>query len=259
MLLNGKTAIVFAAGGAISAAVARKFADEGARVYLSGRSSQTVEPLATSLKARWKRVDATNEGQVVEWVDEVVGEAGRVDIVFNGIGPRAGDASYATSSFAIPYQHFQLPLLMIPGSQFLTARAAGKYMARQGSGAIVFLSASLTGSFVPFMSGITAACGAVEALSRTLATEFAQAGVRVNCVRAGGMPETRTILETTSTMGKTLGQSQEEASRAAMFNLRGRPLTVVETANMVAWVASDQASGVVGQVVNVCAGSIVSR
>jgi len=64
---------------------------------------------------------------------------------------------------------------LIVGSQFLTARAAARHMVPRGRGAIVFLSASLTGQFIPYMSGITAACGAVEALSRTLATELAPA------------------------------------------------------------------------------------
>ena len=151
-----------------------------------------------------------------------------------------------------------MPLNLIVGSQFLTARAAARHMVPRGRGAIVFLSASLTGQFIPYMSGITAACGAVEALSRTLATELGPAGVRVNCVRAGGMPETRTIAETTANMAATMGVQTDEAARSTATNVL-RPLRVEETAATVAWVASDLASGVAGQVVNVCAGAIVSR
>jgi NAD(P)-dependent dehydrogenase (short-subunit alcohol dehydrogenase family) len=52
MLLNGKTAIIFGAGGAIGSAVARRFAAEGARLFLSGRSLSKVEALAHEIVAR---------------------------------------------------------------------------------------------------------------------------------------------------------------------------------------------------------------
>ena len=259
MLLKNRNALIFAAGGAVGSAVARRLAAEGARVFLSGRSAPPVEVLARDLSAPWACVDATNEEAVTAWVDRIAAQADSIDIVFNAIGPRAADADYATPSTTIPYDRFLLPLTLIPGSQFLTARVAARHMAARGRGVIVFLSASLTGQFIPFMSGITAACGAVEALSRTLSAELGPLGIRVNCVRAGGMPETRTIQETTANMAKTMTATVGDASRPTTANVLGRPLRLEEAAAAVAWLASDLASGMAGQVVNVCAGAIVSR
>ena len=261
MMLQNKNALILGAGGAIGSAVARRLTAEGAHVFLAGRTESVLESLAAELDAPWERVDGTDEAAVSAWVDRVAREAGGIDVMFNAIGPRPIDADYdyATPSTTIPYGRFTLPLNVIVGSQFLTARAVARHMVPRGRGAIVFLSASLTGQFIPFMSGITAACGAVEALSRTLATEFGPAGVRVNCVRAGGMPETRTIAETTANMAATMGVQTDEAARSTATNVLRRPLRVEETAATVAWVASDLASGVAGQVVNVCAGAIVSR
>ena len=259
MLLEKKNAVIFAAGGAIGAAVARRLAAEGARVFLSGRTEASVECVALELDAPWERVDAANDAAVTAWVDRIAAQVDGIDIVFNAIGPRPTDADYAARSTTIAYDRFLLPLTLIPGSQFLTARAAARHMVPRGRGAIVFLSASLTGQFIPFMSGITAACGAVEALARPFAAEFGPVGIRVNCVRAGAMPETSTIAETTANMARTMGVERDEASRPTMINVLRRPLRVDETAATVAWVASDFASGVAGQVVNVCAGAIVSR
>jgi NAD(P)-dependent dehydrogenase (short-subunit alcohol dehydrogenase family) len=238
MVLQNKNALILGAGGAIGSAVARRLTAEGAHVFLAGRTESVLESLAAELDAPWERVDGTDEAAVSSWVDRIAREAGGIDVVFNAIA---------------------LPLNLIVGSQFLTARAAARHMVPRGRGAIVFLSASLTGQFIPYMSGITAACGAVEALSRTLATELGPAGVRVNCVRAGGMPETRTIAETTANMAATMGVQTDEAARSTATNVLRRPLRVEETAATVAWVASDLASGVAGQLVNVCAGAIVSR
>ncbi len=263
MMLQNKHALILGAGGAIGSAVARRLTAEGAHVFLAGRTESVLESLAAELDAPWERVDSTDEAAVSAWVGRVAREAGGIDVMFNAIGPRPIDADYATPSTTIPYGRFTLPLNVIVGSQFLTARAVARHMVPRGRGSIVFLSASLTGQFIPFMSGITAACGAVEALSRTLATEFGPAGVRVNCVRAGGMPETRTIAETTAnmaaTMAATMGVQTDEAAHSTATNVLRRPLRLEETAATVAWVASDLASGVAGQVVNVCAGAIVSR
>lgn len=258
MLLQDKTALVFAATGAIGPAVARHFATQGARVFISGRDDAALKRLGQELDARWQVVDATDDGQVSGYIDGVAGQAEGVDVVFNAIGLRAAEAQYATASTAMPFETFLLPLRVIAGSQFLTARSAARHMVPKRRGAIVMLSASLSGKFIPFMAGITATCGAIEAMTRTLAAEFGPAGVRVNCVRAGGMPETRTIQETIANMARPTGATPQASGRPTVDNVLTRPLRLEETAATVAFVASDRASGIAGQVINVCAGAVVS-
>ncbi len=259
MSLSGRTALVLGAGGAVGSTVARHMAEQGARVFLAGRSEESLAPVARALGAESRVVDGTDEAAVTAWTDDVAVKAGGLDIVFNAVGPRAAVAGYALPSLSLTLDQFSLPLGLIVRSQFLTARAAARHMLPRGRGSIVFLSASLTGHFIPFMAGITAACGAVEALSRTLAAEFGPAGVRVNCVRAGGMTETRTIVETSARMTATVGAHVGGGGRSVESPVMGRPVRVEETARAVAWLASDDASGIAGQVVNVCAGAIVSR
>ena len=125
-------------------------------------------------------------------------------------------------------------------------------MARSGGGAVVTLSATLSGMTAPFMAGISAACGAVEAMTRSLAGEFGRAGVRVNCVRGSRMPETRTIQET----GAGLIGLTGELPNMALPPL-GRPISAEDTAKAAAFLASDHASGLTGQVVTVCGGVFV--
>lgn len=258
MLLQGKTALIFAATGAIGSAVARRFVAEGAQVFVSGRDNSAIMRLSQEIGATGNVVDATDDAQVSEYLRLVNGQSKAIDIVFNAIGPKPRESLYATPSVDLPLDKFMMPMNMIVASQFLTARSAARYMTRQRRGAIVLLTASLAAKFVPFMSGITAACGAIEGLTRTLAAEFGPSGVRVNCVRAGGMPETRTIQETTANMAKTMGASIKEAAQPTSSNVLGRPVQVDELAATVAYVASDKASGVAGQVINVCAGAIAS-
>ena len=207
--------------------------------------------------AETARVDALDEQAVEAHADGVARRAGRLDISFNAIGiPQRGVQGIPL--LALSPEQFSLPIMTYPRAQFLTAHAAARQMAPRQRGAIVLLSASLSGKFVPFMSGITAACGAVEALTRTLAAEFGPAGVRVNCVRAGGLPETRTIRETSANMARTFGADPRPEGRPPVGNVLARPLTVEETAATVAFVASERASGIAGQVINVCGGELVS-
>lgn len=263
MLLEGKNALVFAAAGAIGAAVARRLAAEGASVWLSGRTLDPVERVAEEIeeaggRAHRDRVDATDEAAVTAYVGRVAWESGSLDLVFNAIGLRTAEADYATPSTTLAREKFLRPLATIAGSQFLTAREAARHMQKQGGGSIVLLSASLTAKMVPFMAGITAACGAIEGLTRSLAGELGPSGVRVNCLRSGGLPDTRTIRETTAEMYRTLGlDPAKDRFPGAAAPALGRPHTLEETAAVVAFLASDLSSGMTGQVVNVCAGDIV--
>lgn len=257
MLLNAKNAAVFAATGAVASEVARTFAREGAKVWLSGRNQEKLESLKRQIEAEggvayteW--VDATSEVEVKQYLERVVDVAGRIDVVFNGIGLSPSEMGYPALSTSLGLDTFLKPLRIVLGSQFLTSRTAGLYMTRQGEGAIVTLSATLSGMTAAHMAALSATCGAVEAMTRALAGEFGPKGVRVNCVRGSAMPETRTIQDTSAGQAQISGVAPRPSAPPL-----GRPITVAETAATAAFLASDRASGTTGQVVTVCAGQFV--
>ena len=96
MILTDKVAVVYGAGGGIGGAVARTFAREGAKVFLSGRHLPSVETAAKQIvadggAAEAAEVDALDEEAADSHLRSVVEETGRVDISFNAVGiPNAG-------------------------------------------------------------------------------------------------------------------------------------------------------------------------
>ena len=247
MLLQNRHALIHAATGAIAQGVAREMARNGARVHLSAHRPAEVEDFAAEIgAASLSALDATDESAVRAATEATARDHG-LHIVFNGIGGRPATLGYPARSDDTSLGDFLIPLTRIVGSQFLTAREAARVMAP--GGAILTLSATLSGSGFAYMAGISAACGAVEVMTQALAAEFGPRGIRVNCVRGSAMPETRTIRET-------------GAGQAALrdgppdFGLPplGRPITVAETAKAAVFLASDLASGLTAQMVTVCAG-----
>ena len=103
----------------------------------------------------------------------------------------------------------------------------------------------------PHMANLSTACGAIEALTRALAGDFGPKGLRVNCVRASAMPETRTIQETGAALAY-MGQPPEISVPPL-----GRPISTADTAGAVAFLVSEQSAGMTGQVVTVCGGAFV--
>src|SRR5207249_3833333 len=90
-LLKGKSAIIYGGGGGIGGGVARTFAREGAKVFLVGRTRETLDAVATDItstggSAQVAVVDALDEQAVDDHVQDVVSNAGRVDVSFNLIG-----------------------------------------------------------------------------------------------------------------------------------------------------------------------------
>jgi 3-oxoacyl-[acyl-carrier protein] reductase len=250
-----KVAVVFAGAGAIGAGSARSLAAQGFAVVVSARAATDAERVAADVRklggvAHAVAADALDEAKVALVLDEAVRRFGRVDTVFNAIGGRPSALGYPALSAETTVADFLIPMQRIVASQFLTAREAVKRMGPHG-GSIVLLSATLSGMTARHMAGITAACGAVEALTRALAGDYGSQNVRVNCVRGSAMPETRTIHETVSGLG-ALGSAPQMSPPPL-----GRPITVAETANAVGFLASDAASGITGQVLTVCAGAFV--
>src|SRR5579864_5306311 len=92
MLLSNKNAIIYGAGGAIGSAVAKAFAKEGAKVFLTGRNLASVAAAAKEITgaggvAEAAQVDALDERAVEQHMTEMVSKAGTVDISFNAITP----------------------------------------------------------------------------------------------------------------------------------------------------------------------------
>jgi NAD(P)-dependent dehydrogenase (short-subunit alcohol dehydrogenase family) len=244
--LKDKVAVVFAASGAIAGAVAKSFAAHGAKVYVSGRNLTEVKQLATDIKAEkgWAKatkVDAMKEAQIEAYFQQIVAENGKIDIVFNGIGVRPSESDYGTFTTQLPFAQFMKPIETHVGSQFLTSRIGAKYMMQtQSQGTILTLTASLSRLKLPFMAGVTAACTAIEGLTRVMASEFGQAGIKVICINPTSLSETRTIKETSAANAKSMQMPVEafNAMLAQQYLLKKSP-TLKDVGETAAFLASD--------------------
>ncbi len=148
MLLKDKVAVIYGAGGAIGGAVARAFASEGARVFLTGRSLAPVEAVAkdvvaTGGSAEAAEVDALDEQAVDRHLQSVIGKVGRVDISFDAIGiPQEEEQGILLTD--LPVESFILPILTHATSYFLTARLAARHMIPHKSGVIMTVTSILS-------------------------------------------------------------------------------------------------------------------
>jgi len=244
--LQNKVIAIFAAYGEISRAVAHASAAEGAHVFLSGRDLSQVQQLAREIqetggKAEALQVDALQEVQVDTFLAHIVKATGKLDAVFNGIGVRAAEAGYGTPATQLSQSAFLLPIQTHVGSQFLTSRLAGRYMmASQTPGTILTLTASLSRIKTPFMAGITAACCAIEGLTRSLAAEFGRGGIKVICLNPTALVETRTIRETNAANARTAGMPEEDfAAMLRQGYLLGKSPSTQDIGQLAAFLMSD--------------------
>ncbi len=261
--LKNKVAVVFAASGAIAGAVAKSFAQNGAKVYVSGRDLVAITALVEDIKqtggwAKAHQVDAMNENEIDLYLQQIVEENGRLDIVFNGIGVRPSESDYGMYSTHIPFEQFMKPIQIHVGSQFLTSRIAAKYMMQcQSQGTILMLTASLSRLKLPFMAGITSACTAIEGLTRSLAGEFGQAGIKVICLNPTSLSETRTIQETNAASAKSMGIPHEALALmlSSQYLLKKSP-TLKDVGETAAFLVSDAGAVFNSHVMDVDFGSM---
>jgi NAD(P)-dependent dehydrogenase (short-subunit alcohol dehydrogenase family) len=261
MQLQGKTAIVYGATGAIGGAVARAFARDGAHVFVTGRRLSAVAGLAKEITdeggyARAAQVDALDEGAIERHADDVVQRMGRIDISFNAIGIPQGGIQ-GTSLVELPVENFNFPITTYATSHFLTARAAARHMVERAAGVILTLTATPARLAAPHTGGMGPAWAAVEALTRTLASELGPKGVRVVCIRPDAIPETDTITQVYGLHADALGMTRQQFQTLAVAaTLRKQLPTLAEVASVAAFLASDGAGAMTGTVVNLSGGTI---
>jgi 3-oxoacyl-[acyl-carrier protein] reductase len=254
MILQHKNAIIYGAGGSMGGAVARALAGAGAKVFLTGRNLSSVQKVTNEIlafhgNAEADRVDALDENAINRHLERVVQKAGKVDISFNAVGV---DVIQNIPLVNISMDDFMGPITFIMQSQFLTAKAVGKVMMKQGSGIILSLTATPGGIGYPFTGGFAPACCALEGFSRNLASELGVFGVRVVNIRSGGSPDSKVFKEAIdrnpSGMEPIIRKMEEDTM------LKKLPL-MVDIANTAVFLASDMSGKITGVTIDVTCGT----
>jgi 3-oxoacyl-[acyl-carrier protein] reductase len=243
--LQGKVALVTGATRGIGYAIANKLASEGADVILFGRSSEEVgNPLAEEIasahgtKAVYKSCDVANYEAVQTEIKGLIKEMGGIDILVNNAGICRDKVLLAMSE-----EDWDVVLDTNLKSMFNTIKACYRNFMKKKSGKIINITSvtGLTGNAA--QANYTAAKGGVIALTKTVARELASRGVTCNAVAPG-------LIETSMT------QSMDQAARQALLSTvpMGRMGQAEDIANCVAFLASDSASYITGEVIRVDGG-----
>jgi NAD(P)-dependent dehydrogenase (short-subunit alcohol dehydrogenase family) len=258
-LLEGKTAIIYGGGGGIGGGVARTFAREGAKVFLAGRTRESLQAVANDItpiggSVEVATVDALDEQAVEDHVRDVVSKAGSVDVSFNLIS--RGDVQ---GTPLVEMKTDDLLRAVVNGlqSNFITARAAGRRMIEQGSGVILHLNSASGAAAMPGMGSTGPADAATEAFMRYLAAEVGPRGVRVCGIWTAAVAETLTEEKLSAVGGDgTPGPQAVLEMIAAMAALRRAP-RIADVAEVATFLASDRAAGITGTMVNVTSGLVL--
>lgn len=242
MQFNGKTALVTGAGsiGGIGAAIAQAFADEGASVIVAGRNVErgnAVVDLITQRggDARFELVDMTDLGSV----ERLAQASGAVDILVNNAGyaPLGGATDVTPEDFDLGYN------TNVRGPYFLTAAIVRGMTERGQGGNVINISSIAAARAMPAMSAYGSTKGAVEALTRYWASEFAPAGIRVNAIAPGTISSDNVMA--------MLGEATAGIVEATPLRRVGAP---EEIAAAVLYIAGDSAAFMTGSIVAIDGG-----
>jgi len=235
MRLDGKVTIITGGGSGMGKTAAELFAKEGAKVVVSDVSEASGEAVVAAVRAAgghatFVRADVSNEGQARAMVQHAVATFGRVDALYNnaGVMPEADHSVIDTD-----VETWDKVMAVNVRGVFLGCKYAIPQMLEHGSGSIINIASfvAILGCSVP-QDAYTASKGAVLALTRSTAVQFAGRGVRSNAISPGP-------IETPLLMDWLL---KDEAAKALRLNRNpsgrfGKPEEIV---NVGIYLASDE-------------------
>jgi 3-oxoacyl-[acyl-carrier protein] reductase len=263
VLLDNKNAVIYGGGGSVGGAVARAFAREGAKVFLTGRTLASLDQVAGDISAagggaETAELDALDEEAVDDHADGIAAKVGGIDVSFNAIGH--GDV-HGTPLIEMPFDDFFRPVMTAMRSQFLTARAAARHMAKRGSGVILAITATTARFSIPNVGGTGVTFDAIESLCRQLACELGPHGIRVAWLQTTGLPEA--IADTGDLQpdygtGKRMTREEHIAWITGGTMLR-RLTSLADVGNAAAFLASDRAGAMTATGANLSVGSVPTR
>ena len=235
--LAGKVAIITGGNAGIGESIARLFAGEGAAVVVTGRRKDELARVARDISRSEGRVLAvagsvTDERHACETAQRTIETFGKIDILINN----AGIGGFGKKIHELKDDEWTNVLDVNLTGVFRMTRAVIPHMLKQG-GSIINMSsiASLVG--IPMLPAYAASKGALDALTRAMAIDYAQDGIRCNVVNPG--------LIDTPMAAPLMANPEQLAPILDHYPIR-RPGKPEEVAEMVLYLVSDQATWVTG-------------
>jgi len=239
MRLTGKTAIVTGAGSGFGAGIAKRFAEEGAKVIVADINAQAGERVAREVGGKFAHADVTKGG---DWAKLVAGAGAELGIIVNNAGWTHRNKPYLEVSEA----EFDRVYAVNVKSIYLSAIHAVPVFRKRGGGCFVNIASTAGIRPRPGLTVYNSSKGAVITMSKSMAGEFGKDRIRVNCVNPVFSPETALSADFA---GGTI--SEEAKSRFLATIPLGRFSTPLDVANACLYLASDEASLISGVCIEV--------
>jgi NAD(P)-dependent dehydrogenase (short-subunit alcohol dehydrogenase family) len=245
--LDGKAAIVTGGGSGIGRALALELARLGAAVSVAGRRPEPLDETAALIeraggRALAQATDVREPDQVDDLVNATVAAFGRVDILVNSAA-----GNFVVKAEDLSPNGWRAVVSIVLDGGFLCSRAAGRRMIEQGEGgAILSVIASYAWTGGPGTVHSAAAKAGIVAMTRTLAVEWAQHGIRANCICPGPTD--------TEGAGAALWPTDDDRARVAATVPLGRLATPEEVASWGAALCSPFADYITGETLTIDGG-----
>jgi len=259
MKLANKVAIVTGAGRGLGEAIALRLAREGCKVAAADINFSTVERTAQKIKeikgdSLPLKVDVTKSNQVKLMVEKTVAKFGRLDILVSNAGIVK---SYELTDF--PEEEWRKVIEINLVGYFLVAREAAKIMKKQKSGVIIQINSKSGKKGSYWNSAYAASKFGGIGLTQSIALDLAPYGIRVNAVCPGNLLDSPLWVDSLyEEYAKKWGISKKEVRKKYESRVPlGRGCQYEDVANVVVFLASDEASYMTGQAINVTGGQVM--
>lgn len=244
--LTGKTSLVTGAGRGIGHSIAMALAEAGSHLVLCSRSRDELESVAQEVRALGVKAlvapcDVTDAGQVQAAVDAAISEFGAIDVLINNAG-----MTIKKPAEEVPLDEWQKVIDVNLTGVFLMAQAVGRQMLKQGHGSIINISSIAAKTAITGSLAYCASKGGVDMVTKGLAVEWAERGVRVN-----GLAPAYTETPLVKAITDAKADFADRVKARTPMNRMARPEEMVGAA---IFLASDASSYITGETIMVDGG-----
>lgn len=252
-MLAGRHALVTGGGTGIGAAIARRLAEAGAVVTITGRRPAPLEALATTISGVVAVPgDVTDAQSIAAIFAHARALSGPVDILINNAG-----AAESLPFAKIQTDHWRRMMAVNLDALFMVTQAALPDLRAATAGRIVTIASTAGLKGYAYTAAYSAAKHGAIGLTRALAAEFVKTDITVNAV-CPGFTDTDLIAEAAIRISANTGRTVETArDDLTAFNPQGRLIDPGEVANAVLWLCSPASRSITGQSISVAGGEIV--